>query len=1008
LLRDVLFLDTLRGWAVGDRGVIWHTADGGRNWQLQPSGVTEPLHSICFSDENHGWAAGGATDPHTLVSRGVLLNTRDGGRTWRTETAAAQLPIVRRVKFLSLNQGWAIGESSALHPSGVFYTNDGGRKWADLPIASPIDPQGLPALATQQPDWLAGDFVDPLIGALAGRRGLVAGIRNRALQASGGPGFGVRGLRRMQLASDGRGWLVGDGGLLLATADAGLSWQVPRGGLPGRAAEFFDLCALAMLGNHCWVAGSPGTCVFHSPDGGNSWRLLPTRQNLPIHGLHFRDEQNGWAVGALGTILATADGGRTWRVQRSGGTRAAVLALVADADALPLELLAQLCGNDGYLGAAEIVCRRDLDQGPAARQAAAERGHEAVVSVGGCSAGVAWQFPLRQPGVATRSEQFLDGWNRVNDGRGLARLQEYLVRQIRTWRPEIVISHAASPQGDDPLGRLIHQAVLQAVPAAADGQQFAWLAHETGLAPWKVKKVFGALPSGTAGDVTLSAAQWAPNLGRSPAEAAAPARALVAEGAPAQQGIVAFQLSTNSLPPDNGRETFFSGIALHAAGEARRALPAADNFETLRRSAEKHRNVRAIVERAEREPVAAGQLLGQMGDLTKDLTAEAAGQMLFDLAQRYYRTGQAELAADTLELLVERHPRHPVAGAAQVRLLHYWSSSEVAWRLQAAQRATVQEASAVVDPRDPFGRKVMPAGGAALPVGVGRIDKPSRAMVTGSRPTDRPARATQIGKELERAHPALFAEPRVRFPLAVAQIQRGFSRDAERFYLAQRRGQPGDPWQRLAAGEEWLATRQAPPPVSATRCPRVPAKPYLDGKLDDAAWQSAPPQELRSRLNDDKTWRATVQLACDDEYLYLAATCQRPPAAAAKTDRQDGPRPRDADLSQHDRLELLLDLDRDYATYYRLAVDCRGFTADSCWGDATWDPEWFVAAGGHERTWTIEAAIPWAELTGTPPHAPMVWAIGVQRTVPGVGFQSWSLPASTAVQPEGFGYLLFE
>ena len=36
------------------------------------------------------------------------------------------------------------------------------------------------------------------------------------------------------------------------------------------------------------------------------------------------------------------------------------------------------------------------------------------------------------------------------------------------------------------------------------------------------------------------------------------------------------------------------------------------------------------------------------------------------------------------------------------------------------------------------------------------------------------------------------------------------------------------------------------------------------------------------------------------------------------------------------------------------------------------------------------------------------WAVGVQRTIPGVGFQSWSAPASTQVTPEGFGYLIFE
>ena len=152
----------------------------------------------------------------------------------------------------------------------------------------------------------------------------------------------------------------------------------------------------------------------------------------------------------------------------------------------------------------------------------------------------------------------------------------------------------------------------------------------------------------------LSPAQWAPYLGRSPGEAAAPAQALIADGVAPPRGSLAFQLAMNTLPPDNGRESFFSGIVLHAGGEAQRAVPAAsDNLEVLRRSAEKHRNVRAILDRAEAEPVGSGQLLGQIGELTKDLTADAAGQMLFEMAQRYHRTGQTELAADTLDLLTQ-------------------------------------------------------------------------------------------------------------------------------------------------------------------------------------------------------------------------------------------------------------------------------------------------------------------------------------------------------------------
>ena len=76
------------------------------------------------------------------------------------------------------------------------------------------------------------------------------------------------------------------------------------------------------------------------------------------------------------------------------------------------------------------------------------------------------------------------------------------------------------------------------------------------------------------------------------------------------------------------------------------------------------------------------------------------------------------------------------------------------------------------------------------------------------------------------------------------------------------------------------------------------------------------------------------------------------------------PRTHDADLRGHDRVSLLLDLDRDYSTAFHFEVDERGCIADDCWGDKTWDPRWFVAVQNSDTEWTVEAAIPLAALTG--------------------------------------------
>ena len=181
------------------------------------------------------------------------------------------------------------------------------------------------------------------------------------------------------------------------------------------AARHFDFAALAVRGPKCWIAGSPGTRVFHTADAGRTWQSFPTGSIVPLRTIAFADDQHGWAAGELGTILATDDGGRTWRPQRSGGSRAALLCIFADPDDVPLELIARLSGNEGYRTAVEVLGRRDIEVAPRDDVPLADRLHEAVVGVGGSAADVAWRFPVRQAGLRIPARQIVEAWDRVGD-----------------------------------------------------------------------------------------------------------------------------------------------------------------------------------------------------------------------------------------------------------------------------------------------------------------------------------------------------------------------------------------------------------------------------------------------------------------------------------------------------------------------------------------------------------------------------------------------------------------
>jgi photosystem II stability/assembly factor-like uncharacterized protein len=71
------------GWAVGARGFIGHTRDGGWSWPAQDSGVSATLRAVSFGFGGDGAEVGLAVgDDRTLVT------TRDGGEAW----ARAALP----------------------------------------------------------------------------------------------------------------------------------------------------------------------------------------------------------------------------------------------------------------------------------------------------------------------------------------------------------------------------------------------------------------------------------------------------------------------------------------------------------------------------------------------------------------------------------------------------------------------------------------------------------------------------------------------------------------------------------------------------------------------------------------------------------------------------------------------------------------------------------------------------------------------------------------------------
>ncbi len=122
------------------------------------------------------------------------------------------------------------------------------------------------------------------------------------------PSGTVKNLYGVFFQSDGRtGVVVGDGGTVLTTTDAGASWVLRAGGTTENLRSVWFTSATVG-----WAAGSAGALMTTS-NGGASW----TRQTSIFTGnnltcVRFADALHGWVVGDGGLIASTTDGGATW------------------------------------------------------------------------------------------------------------------------------------------------------------------------------------------------------------------------------------------------------------------------------------------------------------------------------------------------------------------------------------------------------------------------------------------------------------------------------------------------------------------------------------------------------------------------------------------------------------------------------------------------------------------------------------------------------------------------
>lgn len=285
-LHSVFFLDQKRGWAVGSRGALLATTDGGTHWTSLAHPTEDTIRDVYFADEQNGLIVceRNIYDLKTNAdARAYLMKTSDGGEHWKRANMRGVDPDARilRAIFMGAGRGWAFGEAGA-----VFTTHDMGTTWTRLQ-------------APTRYLLLGGDFINEDNGWLVGAGGTI-------LQTSdGGESWqhtrlattGVR-FNSTSFVEKRLGWAVGSGGAIYRTLNGGRSWLPQKSGVE---TDLFDVKFLDAAEG--WVVGAQGV-VLHSMDGGTHWAIERSETEHNLERIFLADPAHGWAVGFGGTIIA--------------------------------------------------------------------------------------------------------------------------------------------------------------------------------------------------------------------------------------------------------------------------------------------------------------------------------------------------------------------------------------------------------------------------------------------------------------------------------------------------------------------------------------------------------------------------------------------------------------------------------------------------------------------------------------------------------------------------------
>ncbi len=314
-LHSVFFVDESRGWAVGGKGALLSTTDGGERWETRTRPVEDAMRDVFFTDARTGWIVCERSIFAPMKkeeSVSYLLKTTDGGESWsRVDVTRGEDVDIKLtgLRFADASHGWVYGEAGVLYA-----TTDGGQTWSRQRVPTRHLLLGA-SFADARTGWLSGGGLTLLTttdGGASWRAGVIYSNANappneaatqsrsevESTSARTQTPATSRRLNAVSFADAEVGWAVGAGGAIFSTKDGGRTWRPQESGVDS------DLGDVKFLDRaEGWAVGGEGV-VLHTTDGGRTWKSESRATNHALEKIFFVGRGRAWAVGFGGTVVA--------------------------------------------------------------------------------------------------------------------------------------------------------------------------------------------------------------------------------------------------------------------------------------------------------------------------------------------------------------------------------------------------------------------------------------------------------------------------------------------------------------------------------------------------------------------------------------------------------------------------------------------------------------------------------------------------------------------------------